>query len=165
MNSLSTGKMNKMNAPNSSPEDVGARIRSVRKMAGHTQTKMAEVIGSSWSSISKIEIGAKGISSAMLNRIADAYGVSNEWLANGTGGNPSRDAIADAIKKPMPHTVVRYRDGSQIQLPKDWRKLLNDAVEAKGDLFESVVNDFGVPVLEAFSAVTNDFVRRVSEKS
>lgn len=59
---------------------LGLRVGYYRRRAGFTQEQLAERINVSWSSISKIESGATGVSLRMLWAIADALGISAATL-------------------------------------------------------------------------------------
>lgn len=61
---------------NPSPEDIGRRIRTLRKEKGFTLAKMAEFCQCSSSLLSQIETGAVNPSFSTLKSISDVLGIS-----------------------------------------------------------------------------------------
>ena len=61
---------------NPSSEDIGRRIRALRKEKGFTLAKMAELCQCSSSLLSQIETGAVNPSFSTLKSISDALGIS-----------------------------------------------------------------------------------------
>ncbi|HIJ57595.1 MAG TPA: cupin domain-containing protein [Deltaproteobacteria bacterium] len=61
---------------NPSPEDIGRRIRTLRKEKGFTLAKMAELCQCSSSLLSQIETGAVNPSFSTLKSISDVLGIS-----------------------------------------------------------------------------------------
>jgi transcriptional regulator with XRE-family HTH domain len=68
---------------------VGERIREVREARGWTQEKLADEADLSKSFLSEVENKARNISLGILLRIATALGASIEYLATGTGEEPT----------------------------------------------------------------------------
>jgi transcriptional regulator with XRE-family HTH domain len=67
-----------------SEETVGGRIAAARKAAGMTQRKLAEAVDTDSVTISRYERGdIADPRSGMLRAIAQALGVSFEWIATG----------------------------------------------------------------------------------
>src|ERR1700745_2212752 len=66
-----------------SPQDIGARIRSVREEQGWTQDQLAEAVGVSRSAVAQWETGRAGQVTANLSRIAEALAVNVEYLMFG----------------------------------------------------------------------------------
>lgn len=59
---------------------LGARIAELRKAQGWSQAKLADEIGASREIIGRYERGDAGASIEMAKRIADAFGVSLDYL-------------------------------------------------------------------------------------
>ena len=57
-----------------------ARIKELRKEKGLTQVQMAEFIGCKYRHYQKIEYGEINIPSMMLERLADYFNVSTDYL-------------------------------------------------------------------------------------
>lgn len=64
-------------------DDVGKRIREVRKSRGMTQDQLAAATGLSKSFISEVENDSRNASSKNLLNIANALGASVEYLLRG----------------------------------------------------------------------------------
>jgi transcriptional regulator with XRE-family HTH domain len=67
----------------STPQDIGTRIRSVRRERGLTQDDLAEQVGVSRSAVAQWETGRTGQVTGNLSRIAAALGVAVEYLMEG----------------------------------------------------------------------------------
>ena len=61
------------------------RLKRLRKDLDLTQKEFAEKIGSSQNVLANYEIGRRNPSSSVINNICKTFGVSEEWLRNGTG--------------------------------------------------------------------------------
>lgn len=67
----------------SSPTDIGARVRDVRRERGMTQDQLAERIGVSRSAVAQWETGRAGQLTGNLSRISDVLGIGMEYLMHG----------------------------------------------------------------------------------
>jgi transcriptional regulator with XRE-family HTH domain len=65
------------------PQDIGTRIRAVRRERGLTQDDLAEQVGVSRSAVAQWETGRTGQVTGNLSRIAAALGVAVEYLMVG----------------------------------------------------------------------------------
>lgn len=59
---------------------IGENIRKLRESAGFTQANLASFLDVDQSLISKIEKGERAISSAMIEKVSDLFGVTVEQL-------------------------------------------------------------------------------------
>ena len=66
-------------------ENVGQRIKQLRKMLGLTQKEFAEKIGKATISISKWEAGDRTPDESTLKLIAKEFNVNEQWLKTGEG--------------------------------------------------------------------------------
>lgn len=62
---------------------VGGRIRSARKKADLTQKQLADACGISGAYMCEMERGRVGVGPKLLSRIAQALGVSEEYITGG----------------------------------------------------------------------------------
>lgn len=60
--------------------DLGTRIREARKVAGLSQTSLADAVGTTQGMVSSWETGARTPTADGLVRLATALGVSTDWL-------------------------------------------------------------------------------------
>lgn len=67
----------------SSPPNIGARVRDIRRERGMTQDQLAERIGVSRSAVAQWETGRAGQLTGNLSRIADVLGIGMEYLMHG----------------------------------------------------------------------------------
>jgi transcriptional regulator with XRE-family HTH domain len=67
----------------STPQDIGTRIRIVRRERGLTQDDLAERVGVSRSAVAQWETGRTGQVTGNLSRIAAALGIAVEYLMVG----------------------------------------------------------------------------------
>lgn len=63
----------------------GERVKEARKSLGLTLEKFGERLGVRKNAISAIENGRNSLSDQMLKSISREYGVSEQWLLDGTG--------------------------------------------------------------------------------
>ena len=88
------------------------RIRYVRQISRLSQERFAETLGTTRGAVGNWELG-KGIKLENLERIAEKFGVSLDWLSRGTGsapGEPVADVQPDqppAVVAPAPHLPGR----------------------------------------------------------
>ena len=71
------------------PRELGARLAAARHQAGLSQQQVADRLGMRRPAISEIETGERDVKSLELDRFAQLYGVTLEWLLG-------RDAVAQA---------------------------------------------------------------------
>lgn len=93
-NSVSCIKALLMSTPtarNPDPFDVevGARVRTVRKSKGISQSDLATAAGITFQQVQKYERGANRVSASMLQRIARHLGVSMAELLGEGPGSPA----------------------------------------------------------------------------
>ena len=63
--------------------DIGSRIKQKRLEQKLTRDKQADMIGISNKFLYDIELGRKGMSAETLWKVAQALGVSADWLLDG----------------------------------------------------------------------------------
>lgn len=76
-----------------SPQDIGARIRSVREEQGWTQDQLAEAVGVSRSAVAQWETGRAGQVTGNLTRIAAVLGTGVEFLMYGRDSRAGNQAF------------------------------------------------------------------------
>src|SRR5690554_4830376 len=83
-------------------EDIGARIRALRtEVLDINQTEFARQIGGvTRGAVGNWELG-KGIKRENLQKIADRYGISFDWLATNRGPDPREEQARDFTYVPM----------------------------------------------------------------
>lgn len=101
------------------------RIRDVRKRQGLTQKAMAEKLGLSENFIFLMERGDRQPSDRTIADICREFGVSEQWLRDGTGemfmDRSREDQIADIVHRSMQRTPEEARESLIAKL-----KLLDD---------------------------------------
>lgn len=63
------------------------RLRALRQTLGLSTTALAEAVGYSQGTISQIENGAAKLEKRLVRALHLAFGVNEDWLMNGTGGD------------------------------------------------------------------------------
>ncbi|MEZ5896520.1 MAG: helix-turn-helix transcriptional regulator [Parvularculaceae bacterium] len=99
------------------PDSIGERIRSARKAAGVNQATLAERVGVSQPAVANWESGVHDPRRLALAKIAEALGVSPEWLAGGARSAVERDThpAAAYIRRPIQHTpVISFADAARL---------------------------------------------------
>jgi transcriptional regulator with XRE-family HTH domain len=92
-------------------EDLGARVRAVRELAGVSQKDVAKAAGMSRRELQAVERGAKRLSSAELHAVAGALGVDPEVLVGvGFEGELVRAPVEQRIDEIVGHDPDRWHD-------------------------------------------------------
>lgn len=76
-----------------------ARLRQARELAGESPRSLSLRIGTSHGTVGNVEgghVADPGIN--LLKGIADALGVSLDWLVSGTGDPPTAEQIKAAVE-------------------------------------------------------------------
>ncbi len=79
---------------------VGTRIRAARKGARLTQVELAKALGVEQAFLSKLELGKSDPRASALATIAEACGVTTDWLLFGRGDGPPMPEPAEAAETP-----------------------------------------------------------------
>ena len=110
------------------------RIKEVRKNSGLTQTEFGERIGATRPMIASYEGGAVIPADTVLKLISKEFGVSYEWLKNGTGDmiDPVADKetfgrLLDTYQN-LPNRLQMLVD-ALISMDPEWWKTLDAAFE------------------------------------
>ncbi len=81
-----------------SPQDIGARIRTAREELGWTQDQLAAEVGVSRSAVAQWETGRAGQVTTNLTRVAATLGVGVEFLMYGRDKHaPGKPHTGDEI--------------------------------------------------------------------
>ncbi len=91
-----------------SPASIGDRIRSARKTIGLNQAALAERVGVSQPAVANWESGVHDPRRLVIIKLADALGVTPEWLASGARSAAEEDThpAAPYIRRAIRHTPV-----------------------------------------------------------
>ncbi len=84
---------------------AGERIRFLRQRVAHTQERLATEAGISKGFLSDVETGTRQPSAEYLLRIANALGVSLDYLMKG-GAEPSSDGVEGRVQ--FPGSLTRF---------------------------------------------------------
>ena len=96
-------------------QEIGGRVRAIRKSLRLEQTELAKEMGISQAIISQYEKGMTEIPLSFLEHFKKKHGVSSDWMIFGIGG--------------MKATIARNLDGTQdkfLKLIKQTQKSLGD---------------------------------------
>lgn len=103
----------------STPEEIGARIKTARQDQAMTQDQLAAAVGVSRSAVAQWETGRAGQVTTNLTRVASALGVGVEYLMYGD----NKRAPATAMGGDEMAMLRLYRECS----PEDRQLLLRTA--------------------------------------
>ena len=101
------------------PEEIGNRIRTMRKQKGLSQEQIAKELRCDRSRISKAERGRIRMPKALIRQIAETYSISYEWLMTGKG------------------VMETGRNDREIELKMIMEALRSDS-ELRGDVMEMI---------------------------
>ena len=80
-----------------SMEDIGRRIRKIRKSRGMTQSELADRIGVDRKQISKLENGRCLMQFDNMIALADATGVSLDYIVGGANDDVQPDIVLTSL--------------------------------------------------------------------
>lgn len=78
---------------------MGDRIRECRKLKNKSQSELAEAIGVSDNTISNMETGNNNVKLENIEKVADFFKVSLDYLVKGVGQAPSDDDFLNRYNK------------------------------------------------------------------
>jgi len=78
---------------------IGERIRECRKLKSMSQSELAEAIGVSDNTISNMETGNNNVKLENIEKVADFFKVSLDYLVKGVGQTPSEDEFLNRYNK------------------------------------------------------------------
>lgn len=89
------------------------RIKELRKHLGLSQSEFGEPLGISQSGVTWLENGQRGITNRTVAAICFAYGVSEQWLRDGTGPmfvqRPEAEEMAELLGEALPENLDPVR--------------------------------------------------------
>lgn len=123
----------------------GERVKEIRKALGLTLEKFGEKLGVGKTAISKIEKDERGVTDQMAKGICREYGVSEDWLRDGSG-----EMFAPDSEEELKALVKRYglSDGDMVLL----RKFMGLDSDARKKVLE-----FMVDVVASLNSEPDDF--------
>lgn len=80
-------------------DEIGLRIRSLRKTLGYTQNEFAALFGVTHAHISAIETGKNMPSEMLVMFICEKLGASRQWLETGEGDMQSEKGYLKILEK------------------------------------------------------------------
>lgn len=85
---------------------MNERVKELRSLLGMSQEQFAEEIGLKQGSLSDIERGRVGLSTANVKLICKTYHVSEEWLRSGAGQPFSHDFEYRTVLSPLEKEIL-----------------------------------------------------------
>lgn len=99
-------------------EQVGDRIRSLRRQKGLTAEALAEATGISPQYVSELEHGKKNMSMTIFFAVAEALGVSTDYLLHGDMAGGDREKNAAIMAQRLGEMRMVDRDLAILMLEK-----------------------------------------------
>lgn len=125
--------------------NVGERIKKLRKKLGLTQAAFAARIGSVQNTVTGYESGRKNPSAPVISLICREFGVREEWLKTGDGGD-------DAMFNQSPESVFdKFAQELHLE-PRD--RILIEKFLALPEAGRQAVMDYALSVAEAVQGGT-----------
>lgn len=98
--------------------NLGERLKEARELKGYTQVHVAKILGITNTSLSNYERGERDPDTFSLNRLAQFYGVSVDWLLGRIGSpSPYDDPNKVAVK------AVEEAISDDAELTEFWHEL------------------------------------------
>jgi len=113
-------------------ENLGNRIKKIRKALDMTQTDFAKAIGVSKRAVQEWEAGRRSPSEPVLRQIEQTFNVNPEWLREGKGemfvekGKPEKDPLEVAAERIV--NIIVEKRGIKISEEKK-RKVIKKLAE------------------------------------
>lgn len=96
----------------------GERVREARRRQGWSQGELSRRTGLRPETISRLETGKHGVGSDSASAIADATGVTIDWLLHGDGGaTPGAEDVLEAFLSEAPGVTD---DERRVMQSIDW---------------------------------------------
>ncbi len=113
--------------------NIGLRIKEIRKLHNLNQDDFAKSLGLSRVYIGQVETGTRSFSDRTINDICRKYLVSKEWLVNGTGemkdSLPDVDLLMDFVTSVLTEDENSFKRKLLLYLaelhPEEWLFLEN----------------------------------------
>jgi len=138
-------------------DEVGQRLKKLRRALQYTQMEMAHVLDISVSHYSKLEVGIGCLGNKLMRLLSRKYNVSREWLATGEGEEPDFTHLKPKILSRSGHTH-RYVKKADDNIEKIVGLAYSpDIVHAA----ETIVRTTGITLCKAISLL----VRQILESS
>ena len=103
-------------------QELGSRLRHLRKELGWTQARMADTLAISLSHYSKLEIGVGRMSPLLVFALCEKLGVRREWLKDGSGSPWKNSRAPEGAGVPAeirddgaPYGSPRFPNGSIVE--------------------------------------------------
>lgn len=80
---------------------LGPRIATLRRMAGFTQSQLADRLGISPSAVGMYEQGRREPAGDLLIAMATLFGVSTDYLLTGAAGDNRQKVFAESVVESM----------------------------------------------------------------
>ena len=98
------GNVNAAKMP--SPDGFAERLRELRKQKGLSQAELGERVGIHYTHVGRYERGVSRPAADTLKRLADALGVSGDYLLEGTVEEAARARFEDREPSRLPCSVI-----------------------------------------------------------
>jgi len=110
-------------------KDIGSIIRTLRKTAGMSQSRLADKIGVSYQQVQKYEKGLSKLSINRLQLIAEAFNVPVLTFLEGDVASSAQAATSD-IKEDEAQVVMLYRRIKEKRLRKSVVNMIENILSA-----------------------------------
>ena len=88
------GEMFSAYQPPYDEQHIGERVRTIRKEHGLSQRQFAEQIETTFDTVSRVELGKVIPARRWLQKVADKFGISLQWLLT---GKETEENVVDAV--------------------------------------------------------------------
>lgn len=89
---------------------LGDKVKELRKARGITQGDLANILGVSPSTIAMVEINKREFNNELLNKAADYFGVTTDFLLDRTTNTTAPNSIGKPQVKQMLDSLGRAKD-------------------------------------------------------
>lgn len=104
--------------------NISNRITALREQRGWSKTYVAKKLGLNLSTYANYEYGNREPDIKTLTQIANAYGVSTDYLLKGEGSNTSAKDLEDAIDEAMSFEGLPVTEHDKKVMKRLWKAYL-----------------------------------------
>lgn len=117
---------------------ISKRIKEIREAAGETQEQMGDRLGVSQRTVGHWENNMRAVSSSMVVKIADEYGLSADYVL-GRMNDPGRRDESPSLDEAITKSAARGPEGQNDAAIKLLNERLND-IMSEIERYKRIIN-------------------------
>lgn len=143
-------------------KEVGKKIKSIRESQGLTREEFAKKLNVSIHTIANYEQGQRGSNTRVLNKIADALGVSTVELLGADKIGSSKTFVNDDLK------ITHVYPTKNIEKPKldqyNDITLISEYIGRKADLRDHIISNWGEIIKDVDDYIDSKIAKSILDR-